>query len=443
MSFVQPGQSPHLSPSQILSLTAPPTPSQPAPSSPDPTAYILSINPLANSPSLLLTHATSNLTVVDRSSFQVVDKWIAPNGSGEISGVVGQHGAEGLVWTCGKEGGILGWDSRVKGGKATNKVMRVPGGKTVPLLSLASSAEHHLLAAGTELTNHEALIAYWDPRSPSQPLYTHSTLHSDDITTLSFAPSSLHSLTFPLQPSTDPDIPPPAQPQSSAILLSGSTDGLLALSNALEKDEDESTLGVGNGEASVAAAGWEENGGWGVWMRNDMDGVERWDASDFTLRSKAESLRLDTPEGVPSTQAWTTDYLIDVVPSLSTASSSRIGGCLVGDNAGNIALFNASNGDDEDMVISKTFRGGFRGHRDVVRAAYYDSSSQTMYTGSEDSVLCSWSLNDTSGKDEDEDVEMDKHAQVDGDDEMNGVKRRRPDEPMLGGDGGWGKRGRR
>lgn len=39
--------------------------------------------------------------------------------------------------------------------------MTVPGGKTTPLLSLAYASEHNLLAAGTELTNHEASIVYW------------------------------------------------------------------------------------------------------------------------------------------------------------------------------------------------------------------------------------------------------------------------------------------
>lgn len=57
---------------------------------------------------------------------------------------------------------------------------------------------------------------------------------------------------------------------------------MLALSNALEEDEDESTIGVGNGGVSVAKAGWEE-GGWGVWVRDDMDGVERWDATDVSF----------------------------------------------------------------------------------------------------------------------------------------------------------------
>lgn len=186
---LRPTSLPHQSPAQILSLTSPPTLSNPAPTSPDPAAYILSITTLLTSPSLLLSHATSNLTVVDKSSFQLVDKWVAPAGSGEISGVVADGGAEGLVWTCGKEGGIIGWDSRVKGGKASSTVMRrtflrfflyshlstalrlfafafgwdfqVSGGKNVPLLSIASAASRRLLATGTELTNHEALIAYW------------------------------------------------------------------------------------------------------------------------------------------------------------------------------------------------------------------------------------------------------------------------------------------
>lgn len=141
------------------------------------------------------------------------------------------------------------------------------------------------------LTNRSRLLdlpPLRDTRNTSKPLYSNTAIHSDDITSLSFAPASLHSRAFPIVPSSPgSDTPTPKQPQSSAVLLSGSTDGLLALSNALEADEDESALGIGNVDVSVAKAGWVGED-WDVWARDDMDGVSRWDATD--VRSGASIL---------------------------------------------------------------------------------------------------------------------------------------------------------
>ena len=61
----------------------------------------------------------------------------------------------------------------------------------------------------------------------------------------------------------------------------------MAITNALEADEDEAALSVGNGGVSVAKAGWVGEGGWDVWGRDDMDGAGRGeggDVSHFLLR---------------------------------------------------------------------------------------------------------------------------------------------------------------
>lgn len=197
-----------------------------------------------------------------------------------------------------------------------------------------------------------------DHRSPGTPLHLHSSLHSDDITSLSFLPSSLHHLTFPVPPASPGGTSdgPAAPSHSSAILLSGSTDGLMAITNALEADEDEAQLSVGNGGVSVAKAGWVGQGGWDVWGRDDMDGAGRWDGEDvstpsllapfgdrtltifprcplqFTQKSHIDSLRLSTEESVTGPPAWSTDYLIDMLPTIPSSSPTGLPTSLVGDN---------------------------------------------------------------------------------------------------------------
>lgn len=96
-------------------------------------------------------------------------------------------------------------------------------------------------------------------------MYQHSSTHSDEIThlsllstTSSFASSSTRKL--------------PAQ-----LLLSGSVDGCVALSDVHEADEDEAVQAEENWNASIAGAGaYAWNGGMRVWARSDMDTMACW-----------------------------------------------------------------------------------------------------------------------------------------------------------------------
>lgn len=73
--------------------------------------------------------------------------------------------------------------------------------------------------------------------------------------------------------------------------------------------------------------------------------------------------------------------------------------------------------------------------------------SGQLFTGSEDGVLCSWTLSSPAQTDvEMDDEEVDQGGAM-AEDELGGGSKRRRDEDaeVLGGDGGWGgmKRGRR
>lgn len=93
-----------------------------------------------------------------------------------------------------------------------------------------------------------------DPRKPSVPLRTHSSTHSDDITSLSFSSS-----------------------MTDKVVLSGSSDGLISLSNPDEDDEDEAVLHVANWGCSVSQAGWIiGEGGAKIWAASDMETLSTW-----------------------------------------------------------------------------------------------------------------------------------------------------------------------
>jgi hypothetical protein len=118
-----------------------------------------------------------------------------------------------------------------------------------------------------------------DPRQPATPLRAHTSTHSDDITTLSFAPSR------------DPET-------NCNIILSGSTDGLLSTSNADEDDEDEAVIQVGNWGCSIAQAGWIHNDDpqkASIWAGGDMETFSTWKSDvcgiliSFWLSKKIET----------------------------------------------------------------------------------------------------------------------------------------------------------
>jgi WD repeat-containing protein 89 len=64
-------------------------------------------------------------------------------------------------------------------------------------------------------------------------------------------------------------------------LLSGSSDGLISLSNPLEDDEDEAVEHVANWGCSVSQLGWIGDGK--VWAASDMETFSTWTNEVCTL----------------------------------------------------------------------------------------------------------------------------------------------------------------
>lgn len=106
--------------------------------------------------------------------------------------------------------------------------------------------------------SHRLTFLSRDPRNPVARLRSHGSTHSDDITAVHFLKNE------------DPS-------SSSKVLLSASSDGLVSTSNALEADEDEAVLHVGNWGCSISQAGWISNAhGTGIWAASDMETFSCW-----------------------------------------------------------------------------------------------------------------------------------------------------------------------
>ncbi|KAI0269312.1 WD40 repeat-like protein [Gloeopeniophorella convolvens] len=259
-----------------------------------------------------------------------------------------------MLVSSGKDGIVRVWDDRT-GAAAIEMPFE---GRQRGLLSCDVSPDGLTVAAGSELQGEDALIVYWDPRHPAAPLRKHTSTHSDDITAVHFARTSAG---------------PP-------LLLSGSTDGLVSISNADEQDEDEAVLHVGNLGSSIAQAGWlPPRAGGGVWAASDMETFSVW-SDELDPHS---DLDIRAPSVHTQARTWVTDYLIGC--HASDASGLSV---FVGSNEGDVALLRPQM---RTRAVALDLERLWTGqHRGVVRSTFWDERNHVLLTGGEDAQLFAW-----------------------------------------------------
>ncbi|KAH7156562.1 WD40-repeat-containing domain protein [Dactylonectria macrodidyma] len=150
-----------------------------------------------------------------------------PTDHGNLTALRVFDGDAALVCTAGEGGTVAVWDLRQQSGC----VARFQASES-PILSMACSADTKTIAVGTELQNHTASILLWDVRSTPSAKAHYQEVHSDDVTDLAFNPSN------------------------PALLLSGSTDGLVSVHDTRITDEDDLTVQTCNHDASIHRAAW-------------------------------------------------------------------------------------------------------------------------------------------------------------------------------------------
>ncbi|KAL2824175.1 WD40-repeat-containing domain protein [Aspergillus cavernicola] len=153
---------------------------------------------------------------------------VANNAHDGVTSLRTYDASKQLVMTGGRDGKVKLWDLR--GGK-NSAVVAVETPNQAPVLSTASCSETNHIVAGTELLSHQAIVAFWDVRSPNQTHLQYVESHNDDVTELQYHPTR-HN-----------------------ILLSGSTDGLVNIYDTTVTDEDEALVQVIN-HGSVHHAGF-------------------------------------------------------------------------------------------------------------------------------------------------------------------------------------------
>ena len=242
--------------------------------------------------------------------------------------------------------------------------VRSPSG--VGFLSFDVSLDGHTIATGTALDGEDASIHFWDAREPTVPIFSHTSTHSDDITSLHFHP-------------TTPD-----------RLLSASSDGLLSIANTAEADEDEAIQHVANWGSSIAQAGWYHEG---IWAASDMETFSLW-TSELDKVSEP-----NFKEIAPRKQySWEPDYLIGchcsrdrLIPIVGSNSYVNLTQSTIGSEdtppRGSFSFLSPPS--SQPWTVNRTYPSH---HNGIVRSLLVDDVLGCLVTGGEDGALHLWDL---------------------------------------------------
>ncbi|KAM0335309.1 hypothetical protein ACHAQA_000354 [Verticillium albo-atrum] len=183
--------------------------------------YVLNIHRLAAG--LASISSDQKLSLFDPARLGAGPITSLPTTHGNVTALQPFDRSASTVCTAGEDGSVSLWDLRNP--PATALAARFTAADA-PITALACHAPAHALAVGTEFANHQTSVLLWDVRGAPAQRACYAEVHSDDVTELCFHPSS-----------------------APAILLSGSTDGIVNVYDTRVADEDDvvvQTLNTGS-----------------------------------------------------------------------------------------------------------------------------------------------------------------------------------------------------
>ena len=298
----------------------------------------------------------------------------------EVTGVAMGADDAVVVGSC-TDGRVYAWDARVGGRDAS--VVRVfaksegkatgtdddDGTTPPPSTAKGSFADVDLglngtLVAGAFAAEENSAVVLWDARMEKTELGVFGEAHSQDVTRVAFA---------------DP---------TSAMLASGSEDGLVCVFDLAKPGEDEALLATMNTGSSVAKLGFFGASLSGVYA---LTGTETLSVFDVPTAKTVVAYENDLMRGTGLRQTLKVDYFVDCLFRPADEKLVLLGGSL----DGRLEAFEVKTDGFSSLGVFSADAAKGEGHTDVVRCADWidggDDVGWIVVTGGEDGRAVVWS----------------------------------------------------
>ncbi|XP_024853492.1 WD repeat-containing protein 89 isoform X1 [Bos indicus] len=300
--------------------------------------------------------SNGSIRIHDKERLNVIREF---RGYPGLNGVKFANSHDSVYSSC-TDGTVKCWDARLASGKPVQLFKGYPSNI---FISFDISSNDHVICAGTEKVDDDALLVFWDARINSQdlsttkePLGAYSETHSDDITQVRFHPSNPN------------------------MVVSGSTDGLVNVFDISADNEDDALVTTCNSVSSVSFIGWSGKDYKQIYCMTHDEGFCWWDLNHLDTDEPITCLNVPDVREVINVKEGILDYLIGGLYHEKTDKLFVVGGT----NTGIIRIMNCMT---SGLVHVTSLQGG---HAATVRSFCWNMQDDSLLTGGEDAQLLLW-----------------------------------------------------
>ncbi|XP_076978541.1 WD repeat-containing protein 89 isoform X1 [Tamandua tetradactyla] len=278
---------------------------------------------------------------------------------GLLNGVRFANSCDSVYSAC-TDGTVKCWDARLASEKPVQLFKGYPSNI---FISFDISNNDHVICAGTEKVDDDALLIFWDARINSQdlstakdPLGAYSEAHSDDITQVCFHPSNPN------------------------MVVSGSTDGLVNVFDISVDNEEDALVTTCNSVSSISYIGWSGKDYKQIYCMTHDEGFCWWDLNHLNTDEPITRLNIQDVREVINIKEGPLDYLIGGLYHEKMDKLFVVGGT----HTGRIHLMSCT---PSGLSHVTSLLGG---HAATVRSFCWNTQDDSLLTGGEDAQLLLW-----------------------------------------------------
>ncbi|ELK09851.1 WD repeat-containing protein 89 [Pteropus alecto] len=301
--------------------------------------------------------SNGSIRIYDKEGLSVLREF--SGNPGLLNGVKFANSCDSIYSSC-TDGTVKCWDARLASEKPVQLFKGYPSNI---FISFDVNCNDHVICAGTEKVDDDALLVFWDARVNSQdlstakdPLGAYSETHSDDITQVCFHPSNPN------------------------MVVSGSTDGLVNVFDISVDNEEDALVTTCNSVSSVSYIGWSGKDYKQIYCMTHDEGFCWWDLNHLNTDEPITCLNIQDVREVIDVKGGILDYLIGGLYHEKMNKLFVIGGT----NTGIIHIMSCTT---SGLIHVTSLQGG---HSATVRSFCWNMQDDSLLTGGEDAQLLLW-----------------------------------------------------